>query len=73
MKLIIVNAKRITWPEDTINYDTLVDLAWPKAKSKKGYTIVYSHRTIRGGSVFENSIVNLIDGMIFAVTRTDNA
>lgn len=73
---IFVNARRHSWEEHTINYSQIVDLAFPPpCGPNEIFTVQYSRgpKENREGTLVEGQKVEVKNGMVFDVTRTDKS
>lgn len=70
---IIVNTQEKFWKEDTITFEQLAALAFPKAKD-----LLYSMTYHKGehnvdGILSPHNSVKVVEGMIFNIALTNNA
>ncbi len=73
---IIVNAKPKSWNEEIISYSQVVDLAFPPPhKETEVFTVQYGHGPKENpqGTLVDGQKVEVKDGMVFSVTRTDKS
>lgn len=73
---IIVNAKPRPWHEETISYSQVVDLAFPPPhKDTEIFTVQYSRGPEKNpqGMLVKGQKVEVKNGMVFDVTRTDKS
>lgn len=72
---IIVNGRRREVEAHELTYLQVVQLAFPGETPSDTivFTVTYSHRNNRDGTMVEGDKVNLANGMIFNVTRTDKS
>ncbi|MDH3617561.1 MAG: multiubiquitin domain-containing protein [Nitrosopumilus sp.] len=73
---IFVNARRHSWEDATIDYTQVVDLAFPPPHGPyEIFTVQYSRgpKENREGTLVEAQEVEVKNGMVFDVTRTDKS
>ena len=72
---IIVNGRPREVTEHTLTYLEVVHLAYPGEQPSESvvYTVTYSNPHGTEGSLVEGQNVNVKDGMIFNVRRTDKS
>ena len=72
MRNIIVNTVKSITSEDSLPFETIVALAVGRGVDPSPYTVMYRHLN-EGGSLIAGQSVEVKDGMIFDVARTDRA
>lgn len=73
---IFVNARRHSWEDNVINYSQVVDLVFPPPHGPNEiFTVQYSRgpKENREGTLVEGQEVEIKNGMVFDVTRTDKS
>jgi hypothetical protein len=75
--VVVVNARRKTVETDVLTFDQVVDLAFedPRRGPNIVFTITYRHAKgpKHEGSLLEGESVEIRDGTVFNVTRTDKS
>ncbi len=74
---IIVNGRDKVPPKRTLTFEDVVKLAFDNTDFNNpdiAYTVTYTHiQTDRKGSLVAGKEVNIEDGMVFSVTKTDKS
>jgi hypothetical protein len=70
---IILNCRDVTWPNNTISYEELVEMVYP-GQSAEVFTVTYYDRASGvGGSLVRGAKLDLIPFLIVNVDDTSNA
>jgi hypothetical protein len=70
---IILNCRDVTWPNNTISYEELVEMVYP-GQSAEVFTVTYHDRASGvGGSLVRGAKLDLIPFLIVDVVDTSNA
>lgn len=70
---IIVNGTPETWSDHEITYEQAVQLAFPGSTFDILFTVSYSNRHGKDGTLAPNQLTEIKAGMIFNVVKTNRS